>query len=214
MEVKIYSKDGAEVGTVALNDTVFGIEPRAELVHQYVVNYLANQRQGNSSSKNRAAVNGGGSKPWRQKGTGRARAGSRSSPLWRGGGIIFGPHPKNYSVNMPKKIRRSAFRSALSAKAAEKGAVLVVQEMVFEKPATRLMAELLDKQLPGIMEHIRTTFGADKPNALLSRGIAGVMGRTLVYTLPGSVRAVQEYMGEILKSFEHVMLTLYGLCPH
>lgn len=92
MNVKVYNQEGGEVGEIELKDTVFGIEPNEAVVHQYVVNYLARQRQGTHDTKTRKEVSGGGKKPWRQKGTGRARSGTIRSPLWRGGGIVFGPH--------------------------------------------------------------------------------------------------------------------------
>lgn len=117
MTTKVYSQDGGEVGTVELNPDVFGIDPNKAVVHQYVVNYLANQRQGNSSSKGRSDVEGGGAKPWRQKGTGRARAGTSRSPLWRSGGITFGPKPRSYYSRFPRKMKRLAIKSVLSDRA-------------------------------------------------------------------------------------------------
>ena len=93
MSIKVYNQEGKEVGAVELNSELFGIEPNESVVHQYIDNYLARQRQGNAATKTRKDVRGGGRKPWRQKGTGRARAGTIRSPLWRGGGIVFGPHP-------------------------------------------------------------------------------------------------------------------------
>lgn len=117
MSIKVYNQEGKEVGTVDLNAEVFGIEPNEPLVHQYIVNYLARQRQGNAATKTRKDVRGGGRKPWRQKGTGRARAGTIRSPLWRGGGTVFGPHPRSYGSNFPKKMKKLALRSIFSDKA-------------------------------------------------------------------------------------------------
>ena len=117
MNVKKYNQDGAEVGTIELDSSVFGVEPNEGLVHQYIVNYLARQRQGNAHSKGRSEVSGGGKKPWRQKGTGRARSGTSRSPLWRGGGTVFGPHTRLYGYEMPKKMKQRAIRSVFSDKA-------------------------------------------------------------------------------------------------
>jgi large subunit ribosomal protein L4 len=144
MEVKVFNKDGSETGTVTLSDAVFGLEPKAELVHQYIVNYLANQRQGNSSSKGRSDVAGGGAKPWRQKGTGRARVGTIRSPLWRGGGITFGPSPRSYYNRFPRKMKRLAMKSALSDKARDEK-LMVVEDLQLEQIKTRQMVDILDK---------------------------------------------------------------------
>lgn len=144
MEAKLYSQDGTEVGTVKLNDALFGAEPNPNLIHQYVVNHLANRRQGTSSSKGRSDVRGGGAKPWRQKGTGRARAGTSRSPLWRSGGIVFGPQPRTYGGKFPKKMKRAALISALSDKARE-ASVMVVENLQMEEVKTKRMATILDK---------------------------------------------------------------------
>lgn len=117
MEVKVYNQDAREVGTVDLKPEVFGVEPNEAVVHQYVVNYLARQRQGNAATKTRRNVRGGGRKPWKQKGTGRARAGTIRSPLWRGGGTVFGPHPRSYGSKLPKSMKRIALKSIFSDKA-------------------------------------------------------------------------------------------------
>jgi large subunit ribosomal protein L4 len=117
MSVSILKMDGSQSSTVELPEKIFGGEPNEAVVHSYVVNYLANQRQGNSSTKTRTEVPGGGAKPWRQKGTGRARAGTNSSPLWPGGGVIFGPSPRSYYNRMPKKQKKLALMSVLADKA-------------------------------------------------------------------------------------------------
>ncbi len=144
MEVKVYNQDGAEVGVVTLNEKVFGVKPNPKVVHQYVVNYLANQRQGTSSSKGRSEVSGGGSKPWRQKGTGRARAGTIRSPLWRGGGIIFGPEPRSYFSKFPRKMKRLALVSALSDKA-RNAHLVVVDSLQLPEIKTKKVIGILDK---------------------------------------------------------------------
>ncbi len=116
---------GAEVGTVELNDAIFGIEPNESVVHEVVKNHLANCRQGTQSALTRAEVSGGGKKPWRQKGTGHARQGSTRAPQWTHGGIVFAPKPRSYSYVLNKKVRRLALKSVLSAKAAEGNLVVI-----------------------------------------------------------------------------------------
>lgn len=142
MNVKIYSQDGRETGTVELKPEVFGIEPKEAIVHQYIVNYLARQRQGNASTKTRKDVRGGGRKPWRQKGTGRARAGTIRSPLWRGGGTVFGPSPREYGSHFPKKMKRLALRSIFSDMA-QKDKIKVVDQIKFEEIKTKSAVTLL-----------------------------------------------------------------------
>lgn len=141
-KVALYNMAGAQVGEIELSDSVFGIEPNEAVVHQVVKAQLANRRVGTASTKTRGEVRGGGRKPWRQKGTGRARAGSRRSPLWRGGGIVFGPKPRDYSVRLPKKIRRLALKSVLSDKVRNDN-IIVVDQLLFEEPKTRRMVETL-----------------------------------------------------------------------
>jgi len=143
-EAKVYSKEGAEVSKLALKDELFAQKPNLALLHQAVVAHLANQRQGTSMVKSRAEMSGGGTKPWKQKGTGRARSGSNTSPVWVGGGRAFGPKPKDWRMGLPKKMRRSALKSALSAKAGEKK-FLVVQDFDLEAPKTKTIARLFDK---------------------------------------------------------------------
>ena len=117
--VDIYNVDGKVVGSMDLNENVFGVEVRPDVMHEVVVNYLANQRQGTQSTKTRTEVRGGGIKPWRQKGTGRARQGSIRAPQWVGGGVALGPKPRDYRYTLNKKVRRLALKSALSSKVAE-----------------------------------------------------------------------------------------------
>lgn len=140
-ELKKYSEKGKESGTIAVSDAVFGIEPNEHVLYLAVRRELANGRRGTAKAKTRSEVRGGGRKPWKQKGTGRARAGSIRSPLWVGGGVIFGPAPRDYSVTIPKKVRRLALKSALSAAA---GKFKVVDGFDFiTEPKTKLMAEFL-----------------------------------------------------------------------
>lgn len=142
--VAIYNTDGKSVGELALNDQVFGVKVNQPLLHQAVVMQLASRRLGTAAAKNRSAVRGGGRKPWRQKGTGQARVGSRRSPLWTGGGVIFGPMPRDYGYNLPKKARRQALRSALSAKVAA-GELIVVDQFNLTEVKTKVMAGILAK---------------------------------------------------------------------
>lgn len=144
MTVKVYNQDGKEVGQVDLKAEIFGIEPNEDVVHQYIVNLLARQRQGNSSTKTRKDVRGGGKKPWRQKGTGRARAGTIRSPLWRGGGTVFGPHPKDYNSKFPKRMKRLAIQSVLSDKAKSEK-IMVIDQFEYDKPKTKAVVNLFTK---------------------------------------------------------------------
>lgn len=143
-DVALYKQDGTQNGTVSLNETIFGIEPNNNVVFDAIVMQRASKRQGTHAVKNRSAVRGGGKKPWRQKGTGRARQGSIRSPQWRGGGIVFGPTPRSYAYHLPKKVSRLALKSVLSEKVADEK-LLVVDELSFDKPKTKEFAELLGK---------------------------------------------------------------------
>lgn len=145
MQVSVRNVAGEVVDNIQLNEKIFGIEPHGPIMHQALVRQLANARLGTAKTKTRGEVSGGGRKPWRQKGTGRARHGSTREPQWRGGGIVFGPRPgRNYKKRMPRKMRRLALRSALSAKAAE-GRIVVVDELSVPETKTREMAALLDR---------------------------------------------------------------------
>jgi len=142
MQVPLYNQAGQKIGMTELRDDIFGIEPNKPVMHQALVRQLANARQGTADTKTRAEVAGGGAKPWRQKGTGRARQGSTRSPQWRHGGVVFGPTPRKYTQKMPLKMRRLALRSALSAKATE-GQIRVVDELKLDAPKTREMENIL-----------------------------------------------------------------------
>ncbi|KRM86883.1 50S ribosomal protein L4 [Lacticaseibacillus thailandensis] len=140
--VTLYKQDGSENGSVELNDAIFAIEPNQNVVFDAIIMQRASLRQGTHAVKNRSAVSGGGRKPWRQKGTGRARQGSIRSPQWRGGGIVFGPTPRSYSYKLPKKVRRLALKSVLSEKVADKNLV-VVDALSFDAPKTKAFAQAL-----------------------------------------------------------------------
>lgn len=141
--IKMLNMAGAEVGEITLTDAIFGIEPNEYAVHATVKNYLANQRQGTQSAKTRSEVRGGGRKPFRQKGTGRHRQGSTTDPSQIGGGIVFAPKPRDYSYAIPKKVKRLALKSALSAKVAE-NELIVLDELKFEAPKTKEMVKVLE----------------------------------------------------------------------
>ncbi len=141
-ELEIKDKNNKAVGKIALSDDVFGVTAKQGVLHNAVVNFLANQRQGTHATKTKGFVSGGGKKPWKQKHTGRARAGSSRSPLWRGGGIVFGPQPRDNSYSLPKKARRLALKAVLSGKVAD-GEVTVIDSLQIDKPRTRDMVSLL-----------------------------------------------------------------------
>ncbi len=141
-EIEIIDRNNNVVEKVSLREEVFGLRVRKDILHEAVVNYLANQRQGTHAVKTRGMVRGGGKKPWKQKHTGRARHGSTRSPLWKGGGVVFGPQPRDYGYKLTKKQRRLALKTALSAKVKD-GELTVIDSLVFEKPRTREMVKLL-----------------------------------------------------------------------
>ena len=143
MLTKVYNMAGKQVGQIELSDAIFGVEVNAAVVHDVVKNHLANCRQGTQSALTRAEVSGGGRKPWRQKGTGRARQGSTRAPQWTHGGIVFAPKPRDYSYTLNKKTRRLALKSALSAKAQET-AIVVIDEIKMDAPKTKEFAAFLN----------------------------------------------------------------------
>ncbi|MDO4419048.1 MAG: 50S ribosomal protein L4 [Ruminococcus sp.] len=140
--VAVLDMAGKKVGTIDLSDAIFGIEPNAAVMHQMVVNYLASQRQGTQSALTRAEVSGGGKKPWRQKGTGRARQGSTRAPQWTHGGIVFAPKPRNYRFSVNKKAKRLALKSALSSKAAAEE-IIVIDSITMDEYKTKTMVSML-----------------------------------------------------------------------
>lgn len=142
-KVDVYDINGKKVSDVELNENVFGIEPNEAIVHEVLVNYLANQRQGTQSTKTRAEVRGGGKKPWRQKGTGRARQGSIRAPQWIKGGIVFAPKPRDYRMSIPKSMKRVAMKSALTSKV-QAGEFIVVDNLDFEAIKTKQVATMVN----------------------------------------------------------------------
>ena len=170
--VALLNQSGTQVGDIELSDTVFGIEPNEHVLHQAVVMQQASLRQGNHKVKNRSEVRGGGRKPWRQKGTGRARHGSIRSPQWVGGGVVFGPTPREYGYKLPKKVRRLALKSALSSKVKE-DALIVVDELQLDVPKTKAMVSIMSNLS---VEHtaLIVTADYDEKVALSARNIPGV----------------------------------------
>ena len=158
--VKVYDMSGNAVSDLTLNDAVFGIEPNTVVMHAAVVNYLANQRQGTQSTLTRSEVSGGGRKPWKQKGTGRARQGSTRAPQWTHGGIALGPKPRDYSYELPKKVKRLALKSAFSAKVAGND-MIVVDNIAVDSFKTKTVVEMLsnlgaDKKALIVMPEVDT----------------------------------------------------------
>lgn len=142
-KVALYNVSGEQIGDIELSDDIFGIEVNTHVMYEAVKAYLANQRQGTQSAKTRSEVRGGGRKPWRQKGTGRARQGSIRSPQWKGGGVVFAPKPRDYSIRLPKKVKRLALKSAFSSKV-ESNEIIVVDELNLMTPKTKDMIRILD----------------------------------------------------------------------
>lgn len=141
-KVALYNMKGEQVGEIDLKEEVFGVDVNEAVLHDAVVSQLANRRQGTQAAKTRAMVSGGGKKPYRQKGTGRARAGSTRSPLWRKGGVVFAPQPRSYGYTLPKKIRRLALKSALSTKV-QNGNIIILDQLAMPEPKTKEFAGVL-----------------------------------------------------------------------
>jgi large subunit ribosomal protein L4 len=170
-KVAVYTMDGAENGQIELNDSIFGVEVNIPVMHQVVVAHLANLRQGTQSAKTRAEVRGGGKKPWRQKGTGHARQGSIRAPQWVGGGVVFAPKPRDYSMKINKKVRRLALKSALSSKVGEQKLV-VLESLELAQIKTKEMKKVLDALK---IENALVVLEGENQNVVLSaRNIPGV----------------------------------------
>ncbi len=143
IKLSLHDIKGKEIGEISLKDNIFNTKINKYLVHQVVKRYLAGKRRGTASTKNRSEVRGGGAKPWRQKGTGRARAGTIRSPIWVGGGIVFGPTPRDYSFSLPKKMKTAALKSVLSNKA-KNNEIIILEKLSLEKNKTKKMVEILE----------------------------------------------------------------------
>ena len=171
-QVQVYNQEGRKTSKLDLADSVFGIEPNANAMHLAVVSYLANQRQGTQSTLTRSEVSGGGAKPWRQKGTGRARQGSTRSPQWTHGGIALGPKPRKYKVDLNKKVRRLAMKSALSSKVAGEE-MMVITKIELEEIKTKAIVEMLSK-LKAAKKSLIVTAESDEKIYKSARNIEGV----------------------------------------
>ncbi|RBW67756.1 50S ribosomal protein L4 [Bacillus taeanensis] len=171
-KVGLFNQSGSQVGDIELNDAVFGIEPNQNVVHDAVVMQQASLRQGTHAVKNRSAVAGGGRKPWRQKGTGRARQGSIRSPQWVGGGVVFGPTPRSYSYKLPKKVRRLAVKSVLSAKVQE-NELVVLDALTLNAPKTKEIVAILSN-LSADSKALIVTGDYNEAVAMSARNIPGV----------------------------------------
>ena len=174
--VTVYNMEGNEVGTMELNDAVFGVEINEHLVHLAVVRQLANNRQGTQKAKTRSEVSGGGRKPWRQKGTGHARQGSIRAPQWTGGGVVFAPVPRDYEVKMNKKERRAALKSALTSKVQE-NKLVVVDSLTLAEAKTKEMQKVLTNLKAE--KALIVTAGDDQNVVLSARNIADVQTATV-----------------------------------
>ncbi len=199
VSVPMYNQDGSEVGRVDLKPEVFGVTPNKGVVHQYVVNYLANQRQGNSSSKGRAEVSGGGAKPWRQKGTGRARVGTIRSPLWRTGGITHGPKPRSYYSRFPKRLKRIATVSALSDRAAN-NRVMIIDKIEIDGIKTKSFVAMINNLKLSGKKVLFLEEGKNTNAAMSARNIPGVK------FLPATVLNCYETLHA-----DHIVFTRAGL---
>ncbi|MBE6012209.1 50S ribosomal protein L4 [Anaeropeptidivorans aminofermentans] len=193
-KVSVYNMNGQKTGEMELNDDIFGIKPNMDVVHMSVVQYLANQRQGTQSAKTRAEVRGGGRKPWRQKGTGRARQGSIRSPQWKGGGVVFAPKPRDYSFKLNKKVKRLALKSALSQKVIEEK-LIVLEDLKLNEIKTKEMKKVVDSL--NLNKALFVLEGSDNKNVLLS-------ARNLPNVKTAGVNSINVY--DILK-FENFVVT-------
>ena len=171
-KVALFDQKGSKVSDIELNDSIFGIEPNNHVLFEAVVMQRASLRQGTHKTKIRSEVAGGGRKPWKQKGTGRARQGSIRSPQWRGGGTVFGPTPRSYSYKLPKKVRRLAIKSALSSKVLDEN-ILVLESLVFDGPKTKDFKGVL-QALSVESKALIVTADLDENVALSGRNIPGV----------------------------------------
>jgi len=194
-EIDIKDKNNASVGKMDVPESIFGVTAKAGVLHNAVVNFLANQRQGTAATKTKGLVSGGGKKPWKQKSTGRARAGSSRSPLWRGGGTVFGPQPRDYSYSLPKKAKKAALHAAISGKLAD-GEIIVINGFGIEKPSTKDMVSLL-KNL-GLAGNSTLIVLSGKNDAVLlsARNIPGVKVARVTDLNPYEVAASRRILFE------------------
>ena len=175
--VDVLNIEGKKVSTIELNDAIFGVEPNEHVIHLAVVQYLANNRQGTKSTKTRAEVRGGGRKPWRQKGTGRARQGSTRSPQWTGGGVVFAPKPRDFSFKLNKKVKRLALKSVLSSKLRD-NKLVVLDKLEFPEIKTKQMANVVSAL--SLRKALFVTEGVDKNVVASAKNIQGI--KTAMYS--------------------------------
>jgi large subunit ribosomal protein L4 len=173
-KVALYNMNAQQVGEIELSDAIFGVEINKEAMHQVVKMQLANKRQGTQSALTRAEVRGGGIKPWRQKGTGRARQGSIRSPQWIHGGIVFAPKPRDYSYTVPRKIKRLALKSALSSKVVG-NEIVVIDELNLEAPKTKTITEMLNK-----FEAKKTLIVVAESNDVIYKSVRNIEGASVI----------------------------------
>ena len=207
MRVPVMNMAGETVGEVELRDEVFAVPVNQAVMHQALVRQRANARLGTVQTKTRSEVSGGGRKPWRQKGTGRARQGSIRAPQWKGGGIVFGPHPRSYTQRMPRKMRRLALRSALSAKAGERRLV-VLEDLQMEAPKTKEMLAMLGRLavqgsalilLPDVrltVEQSARNLPGVKVLRTTNLNVADLLGHDYLVMPVAAIEAVHQHLGE------------------
>ena len=172
--VDLYNREGQKVGDLQLADTVFAVEVNEDVLHQVVVAQLANKRQGNQSAKTRAEVSGGGKKPWRQKGTGRARQGSIRAPQWIHGGVVFAPKPRDYKMSIPKSMRRVAMKSALTSKVNE-NELVVLESLELDAPKTKEMVKMINA-----FEGKKPLIVVPESNEVVYKSVRNIEGATVV----------------------------------
>jgi large subunit ribosomal protein L4 len=207
MQVKVFDTTAKEAGTIELDETIFGIEPNVAVMHQAFLRQRANARLGTSNTLTRGNVSGGGRKPWRQKGTGRARQGSTRSPQWRGGGVVFGPHQRSYRQEMPKKMRRLAIRSVLSAKVRDDEA-LVITGIEQLEPKTKAMITLLGA-LPGSQRSTLIVIGPGEEQNVVHRAAGNLENVTVIRAGYVNVRDVLKHERLLLTT--EAVETIQGL---
>jgi len=204
MQVPLYNQAGDEISQIELRDDIFGIKPNKAVMHQAYLRQMANARQGTADTKTRGQVSGGGKKPWKQKGTGRARQGTTRAPQWKGGGVVFGPHPRSYEQKMPKKMRHLALKSALAAKAQEHQ-IKVVDDMTLEGTKTRDVKNILAQLkavpsalilLPEADEHLsRSAHNLDKVKTLRTNylNIRDLLSHDILVMSKAALSAVETF---------------------
>jgi len=206
IELALHNVKGKEIGEISLKDDIFNNKINKYLIHQVVKRYLAGKRRGTASTKNRSEVRGGGAKPWRQKGTGRARAGTNCSPIWVGGGIVFGPTPRDYSFSLPKKMKVAALKSALSDKV-KNNEIIILDKLSLKENKTKKMVEILEN-LKAFKKPLIIIEKEDKNIEQAIRNIKGAMALPVskinTYDLLNQGKII--FTKEALKQIEEVLV--------